>query len=81
LGANRVCDHGHLTGKYRGAAHNEWNLNYSFSGRIPVILHNLRVYDSHCESRGYVSNSPETHWSWRSTIASSKRRVSAWLHG
>ena len=23
LGANRVCDHGHLTGKYRGAAHNE----------------------------------------------------------
>ncbi|CAB4002802.1 Hypothetical predicted protein [Paramuricea clavata] len=34
-------------GKYRGAAHNECNLNYSFAGRIPIILHNLRGYDSH----------------------------------
>ncbi len=45
LGADRVRDHCHLTGKYRGAAHNYCNLNYSFTGRIPVILHNLRGYD------------------------------------
>ena len=47
LGADRVRDHCHLSGKYRRAAHNDCNLNYSFTGRIPVILHNLRGYDSH----------------------------------
>ena len=52
LGADRVRDHCHLTGKYRGAAHNECNLNYSFTGRIPVILHNLRGYDSHLIMQG-----------------------------
>ena len=46
FGADRVLDHCHLTGNYRGAARNECNLNYSFTGRIPVILHNLRGYDS-----------------------------------
>ena len=47
LGADRVRDHCHLTGKHGGAAHNDCNLNYSFTGRIPIILHNLRGYDSH----------------------------------
>ena len=52
LGADRVRDHCHLTGKYRGAAHNECNLNYCFTGRIPVILHNLRGHDSHLIMQG-----------------------------
>ena len=52
LGADRVRDHCHLTGKYRGAAHNDCNLNYSFTGRIPVILHNLRDYDSQLIMQG-----------------------------
>ena len=55
LGADRVRDHNHLTGKFRGAAHNECNLKFCFSKasqkeksfHIPVILHNLRGYDSH----------------------------------
>ena len=41
LGADRVRDHDHMTGLYRGAAHNECNLNYKFTGKIPVVLHNL----------------------------------------
>jgi hypothetical protein len=52
LGADRVRDHCHLTGKFRGAAHNDCNLNYSFTGRIPVVLHNLRGYDSHLIMQG-----------------------------
>ncbi|XP_033726725.1 uncharacterized protein LOC117316295 [Pecten maximus] len=47
LGDDRVRDHCHVTGVFRGAAHNECNLNYKFTGRIPVVLHNLRGYDSH----------------------------------
>ena len=43
--------HCHLR-KFRGAAHNDCNLNYSFTRRIPVILHNLSVYDSHLIMQG-----------------------------
>ena len=43
----KVIDHCHLTGKYRGAAHNMCNLKYTIPKFIPVILHNLSGYDSH----------------------------------
>ena len=52
LFTDRVRDHCHLTGKYRGAAHSDCNLNYKFSNRIPVVLHNLRGYDSHLIMQG-----------------------------
>ena len=49
LGNDRVRDHDHYTGKYRGAAHNDCNLHYSIDPdkyKIPVFFHNLRGYDS-----------------------------------
>ena len=44
---NKVRDHCHISGKYRGAAHYSCNINLKIAKKIPVIFHSLKGYDSH----------------------------------
>ena len=44
---DKIRDHCHFTGKYRGAAHNTYNLRYNFPKNIPIIFHNGSTYDYH----------------------------------
>ena len=49
LEGDSVRDHCHITGEYRGAAHNACNLKLRLNPKttsIPVMVHNLRGYDS-----------------------------------
>ena len=39
----KVRDHCHVTGKFRGAAHWSCSINLQLTEKIPVIFHNIRV--------------------------------------
>ena len=50
MNKDKVIDHDHITGKYRGAAHSSCNLKLRINSekvKIPVFFHNLKNYDAH----------------------------------
>ena len=42
----KVRDPFHITGKYRGSAHGDCNINIKLNHRIPIVFFNLKNYDS-----------------------------------
>ena len=44
---NKVIDHDHFTGKYRGAAHRSCTSLFRMPKHIPAVMHNLAGYDAH----------------------------------
>ena len=44
---DKVRNHDHFTGKYRGAAHRSCNSLLRMPTHIPVVFHNLAKYDAH----------------------------------
>ena len=79
LSEDKVLDHCHLTGKYRGAAHNDCNLNYKVPEFFPIIFHNLSGYDSNLfiknlgKSKGTINCIPNNE---KRYISFSKRHCS-----
>ena len=77
LGEDKVRDHNHLTGRYRGAAHSNCNLNYKNPKFIPVFIHNLAGYDTHLfikefgfeeEKINMIPNNEERYISFSATV-------------
>ena len=46
-GNNKVRDHCHYSGKYRGPAHRNCSLRHKIPYYIPIVFHNLSRYDAH----------------------------------
>ena len=44
---DKVRDHCHITGKYRGAATNKCNSKLNIPKQLIIIFHNLEGYDGH----------------------------------
>ena len=43
----KVRGHCHITGKYRGSAQSDCNINLIVNQKISVVFHNLKNYDSY----------------------------------
>ena len=50
----KVKDHCHYAGKYRGAAHDFFNLRYKIPKEICVVFHNGSTYDYHIRIKELV---------------------------
>ena len=47
LNMDKVRGPCHVTGKFRGAAHNKCIINLRLPRKLPIIFHNLQGYDGH----------------------------------
>ena len=83
LKGETVKDHDHLTGEFRGAAHNQCNLQYQLPKFVPVLFHNLSGYDSHLfikqlgKSHGSINcipNNDEKYISFSKSLAIDEKK-------
>ena len=56
---NKVKDHCHYTGKYRGAVHDIYNLRYKTPKEIPVVFHDGSTHDYHLIIKELAKNLKE----------------------
>ena len=54
----KVRDHCHYTGRCRGAAHRNCNLQYKIPSYIPIVFHNFSGYNAHLFIRELAASVP-----------------------
>ena len=63
---DKVRDHCHISGIYRGTSHWSRNINLKINKKLPVMFHNLRGYDGHLIfkelSKFDCNNKCNTYW-------------------
>lgn len=89
-GEQKVRDHSHLSGAYRGAAHAKCNIRFQESRKIPVIFHNLSGYDSHFLIRelahtfegdiDIIPNNDQNYIAFIKTVADSMKGCAGFKH-
>ena len=47
FGEVKIRDYCYITGKYRGSAHSDCNINVNLNHKIPIVFLNLKNYNSH----------------------------------
>ena len=57
ISENKVRDHCHYIGYYRGPAHSMCNLRYKVPSFVPVVFHSLSGYNAHMFIRELVKDS------------------------
>jgi hypothetical protein len=85
--SDKVKDHCHLTGMFRGAAHTNCNLKYKVPTFLPVLFHNLSGYDAHlfikkmgrtkneCRDVSIIGSTEEKYISFSEKIVVDKEEV------
>ena len=81
-----------ITGKYRGSAHRDCNINHKLNHKVPVVFHNLKNYDSHLSMQelrkfnlkiNLIPNESEKYMSFtvnnKTAIIDSFQFLSSWL--
>ena len=48
---DKIRDHCHITCKFKGPAHKEYNLKLRIPGQLPIIFHKLQEYDGYIAFR------------------------------
>ena len=84
----KVRDHYHYTGKYRGVAHSICNLKFNVPNEIPVVFHNGSNYDYHFtikklanefeEQFEYLGENKEKYKTFRSNKKGNYKNRSRW---
>ena len=88
-GSDKVRDHCHVSGKYRGCACTKCNVNYNNKhSKIPIFFHNLKGYDSHFiiknlkkEHHSYVNKKGEVKTSKIDVVANNEEKYITFSFG